>query len=171
VHNGISYRPGCVRSSIAWRSLTRHAHTRQPPSRTGASCTLRHGLHPNTYRAIQRGRDRRPATGTSGGLLRPGGTRVGRRIDIASIHHGGKFSVHDGMGYRPDASDRASHNNHSPDMHTRWDHHRGQGHRARCVMACIQTRTVPSDEDAIDDQEREPEPVCSVQVTPELVDV
>jgi hypothetical protein len=142
-----------------------------PPSRTGASFALRHGLHPNTYRAIRRGRDGVPDTGTSCGLLRPVDAQVGRRIDIVAKHHGGKFLCMMEWVVDQDASDRASHDNHLPVMHTRWEQHRGQGHRAPCVMACIQTRTVPSDEDAIDIQEREPELVCSVQLTPALVDV
>jgi len=60
VHDGMGSRSGCVRSSIAWRPFIRHAHTMGPPSRTGASCTLCRCLHPNTYRAIRRGRDRIP---------------------------------------------------------------------------------------------------------------
>jgi hypothetical protein len=67
VHDGIGSRPGCVRSSIAWRSWTTHAHT-MGPSRKGAWCN---GLHPTTYRAIRRGRDRRPITLASVGLLPP----------------------------------------------------------------------------------------------------
>jgi len=70
-----------------------------------------------------------------------------------------------------DVSDRASHADPSPDMHTRWDHRRGQGHHAPYIMACIQTRTVPSDEDAIDTQSREPASVRSIQVAPPSVDV
>jgi hypothetical protein len=164
-------RPGCVRSSVAWRPFTRHAHTMQPPSRTGASCPLRHGLDPNTYRAIRRERDLPPATGTSIGSLRPAGARVGRRIDEASEFHGGKILCRMEWVADQDASDRASHGDPSPDMHTRCNHHRGQGHRAPCVMACIQTRTVPSDEDAIEDQSCTPALVRSVQLTPASVDV
>jgi hypothetical protein len=135
----------------------------QPPSRTGASCPLRHGLDPNTYRAIRRGRDRPPFTEASVGLLRPVDARVGRRIDIAIGHHGGKFLCIMGNHVDQGASDRASYNNASPDMHTRCNHHRGQGHLPPCVMALIQSRTVPSDEDAICHQLREPASVCSVQ--------
>jgi hypothetical protein len=171
VHDGISCRPGCVRSSIGCRPLTRHAHTMQPPSRTGASCPLRHGLDPNTYRAIRRGRDRPPVTGTSVGLLRPVDARVGRRIDIAWLRHGGKVLCRMEWVADQDASDRASHGDPSPDTHTRCNHHRGQGHRAPCVMALIQTRTVPSDENAICHQLREPASVRSVQLAPASVDV
>jgi hypothetical protein len=164
-------RPGCVRWSIAWRPWTKHVHTMGPPSRTGASWTLCHGLHPNTYRAIGRGRDRHPATGTSVGSLDPADARVGRRPDGAWIFPSGKVLCMMGWIVDHDASERASHGDPSPDMHTRWEHHRGQGHRAACVMACIQRRTVPFDEDAIDRQPREPAFVCSVQETPASVDV
>jgi hypothetical protein len=122
VHDGMGSRPGCVRASIAWRPFTRHAHTMGPPLRTGISYPLCHGLHPKTYRAIRRGRDRRPATGTSVRLLRPVDARVGRRIDGASIYHGGKILCM-GWAVDHDASERASHGDPSPDMHTRWDHH------------------------------------------------
>jgi hypothetical protein len=94
-----------------------------PPSRTGASFPLRHGLHPNTYGAIRRGRDRRPAAGTSGGLLRPIDARVGRRIDIALEHRGGKILCVMGWVVDQDVSYRASHRDPSPDMHTRGNHH------------------------------------------------
>jgi hypothetical protein len=164
-------RPRCVRSSIAWRPFTRHAHTMGPPSKTGPSCTSRHGLYPKTYRAIRRGRDREPDTGISVGLLRPGGARVGRRIDKVVWNHGGKVLCMMGWIVDQDASDGASHGDPGRNMYTRWDHHRGQGLRGPCVMACIQTRTVPSDEDAIDTQLREPASVRSIQLTPVSVDV
>jgi len=45
------------------------------------------------------------------------------------------------------------------------------GMGAPFVMACIQTRTVPSDDDAIDRQLRNPAPASVVQVMPESVDV
>jgi hypothetical protein len=50
-------------------------------------------------------------------------------------------------------------------------HHHRQSHHAASEMACIQTRTVPSDEDAIEYQLREPGAVCSVQLMPASVDV
>src|SRR6056297_1453733 len=145
----------------------------QPPSRLGAWYTLRNGLLPNTYRAIRRGRDRIPQTEITVWLLllRPGDTRVGRRPDGASIHHGGKFLCNTAWVVVKDASHRASHGDASPDMHTRWDHHPGQGHRAPRVMACSQTRTVPSDEDAIDRQLRDSSSNRSVQLAPASVDV
>src|SRR6056297_3643263 len=145
----------------------------QPPSRLGAWYTLGNGLLPNTYRAIRRGRDRIPQTEITVWLLllRPGDTRVGRRPDGASLHHGGKFLCNTAWVVVKDASDRASHGDASPDMHTRWDHHREQGHGTPCEMACSQTRTVPSDEDAIDIQLRSPAAVCSVQLAPASVDV
>jgi hypothetical protein len=167
----MSSRPGCVRTSIAWSPLARPAHTMGPPSRTGASCPLRHGLPSNTYHTIRRGRDRAPATDTSVRSLRPAFARVGRRIDEGFVCHGGKFLSKMGWAVDQDASERASHADPSPDMPTRGDHHRGQGHRAPCVMACIQTRTVPSDEDAIDLQRREPASNRFVQFSPASVDV
>src|SRR6056297_3017470 len=147
----------------------------QPPSRLGAWYTLGNGLQPNTYRAIRRGRDRIPQTEITVWLLllRPGDTRVGRRPDGASIHHGGKFLCNTAWVVVKDASDRASHGDASPDMHTRRDHHREQGHGTPCEMACFQTRTVPSDEDAIEYHRRKSLSgcCCSVQVTPVSVDV
>jgi hypothetical protein len=125
---GMGSRPGCVRSSIAWRSWTTHAHT-MGPSRKGAWCTLCNGLHPTTYRAIRRGRDRLPLTGTSVRSLDPADARVGRCPDGASRNHGGKLLCMMGWVVGQDASDGASHGDPGRNMYTRWDHHRGQGLR------------------------------------------
>jgi hypothetical protein len=50
-------------------------------------------------------------------------------------------------------------------------HHRRQGHHAACEMACIQKRTMPSDEDAIEYQLRDSSSNRSVQLMPASVDV
>jgi len=64
---------------------------------------------PNTYRAIRRGYDRIPDLLGTVALRRPGDARVGRRIDEAIIHHGGKFLRGIGWVVEDSASDRATH--------------------------------------------------------------
>jgi hypothetical protein len=69
------------------------------------------------------------------------------------------------------ASDRTSHGDRGRDMHTRKNHFGRQLYQAPCEIACIQTRTRPSDEDAIEYQSRGASSNRSVQVEPVSVDV
>jgi len=70
-----------------------------------ASCIVHRVPHPTTYHAIRRGCDRPPELLGTVGLLRPGDARVGRRMDEAFIHRGGKFLWGIGWVVEDSASD------------------------------------------------------------------
>jgi len=135
------------------------------------SCTVQKAPHPTTYRAIRRGCHPKPCLFGTVGLLRPGDARVGRRIDEAVIYRGDKFLR--GMGWVVEdvASDSATHRDSRYYIHLRRDQHTGWLCRAPCIKPRIQSRTVPSDEDAIENHSSSVLLVCGVQVTPESVDV